>query len=140
MRSILLLTLVVALILGFIRELNRRLNDVIMNPYRLQAAGDLLIDYMESRNCWPTNWADLKQFTETPGHGLQGVREFHEIEQNVRVDFSFDPMSFSTAPNSLDEDSHLTVVVANNGTTHGATRDPNTAIRDYLIGKLKAAD
>lgn len=138
-RSILLVTLAVALILGFLREAHRRLNDRIRNPYRLQATGDLLIDYMDNHNRWPTGWEELQRFVLSESHVENEVVWIQELKQTVRIDFSFDPMSLRTATDGIQIEPSLTVVMANDGTRHGATRDPNAAIYDYLVQKQNHA-
>jgi hypothetical protein len=132
LRSILLLTAIVAVLLAGILELNRRLENYVLNPYRLQSTGDLLVDYLENVGDWPNNWNTLRQYAESHSSALQGIRTFRELEANMMVDFTFKPDLVDTNSEWSDENPQIKVVVASDGRTYGAVRSPNETIYRYL--------
>ncbi len=115
-----------------VAEITRRLNNYILNPYRVESTGDLLVAFMEKHDRWPADWGELQRFVESGGHTVYGVRTFQELRNNVMIDFSFDPKSASLA-----DAQRLHVIAANDGTVHGATHDPNAMIFDYLNRKRR---
>jgi hypothetical protein len=133
----LLLTFAIALLLGVAIELNRRLNNHFLNPYRVQSTGDILIEYMDEYNHWPTDWNELHRFVESNGNNLYGVRTFRELQDNVTIDFAFDPESAEIPIYGSENDRSLRVVVATDGTYHGATHDPNVTIYRYVERKRR---
>lgn len=130
LRNLLLFTLSIALSLVVLREVNRRLNNLVLNPYRLESTADLLVAFMDEHARWPADWNELEVFAESGGHRVHGVRTFQELRENVTIDFSFEPKSID-----LELPRNFRVIVANDGTLHGATHDPNTTIYQYLDRK-----
>ncbi len=139
-RVILAFTLAIALLLGAGIELNRRMNNYVLNPYRLQSMGDILIAYLEKHERWPANWDEVQRFVESNGNNLYGVRTFRELKENIVVDFSFDPAAIDVRNGQTEEGTHLRVVIATDGRIHGATHDPNTTILRYLAQKQGGRD
>lgn len=139
-RAILIVTLVIALILGVLIELNRRLENYVLNPYRLQSTGDILIEYMEEHNRWPSDWDELQRFVESNGNNLFGVRTFRELRENISVEFDFDPATINLSVENEVDEPQLRVVVATDGGYHGSTHDPNTTIFRYLVRKQDRKD
>jgi hypothetical protein len=133
-RSLLWLMVAVALVLSFAIDRNRRFTNRICNSYRLQAMGDILVDYLESRDEWPEDWNQLRQFVESNGNALHGVRTFSELQANLIIDFSFEPAS---AMDGSQDGLHSMLVVARDGSREGATRSPDVTIYRYLQEKRK---
>jgi hypothetical protein len=129
-----MLTLIaaIAVILGIAIHLDRYARNWVLNPYRLQYTGDLLVDYMDRYDDWPKDWDQLLQFARSNQDSLQEVRAYRDLQYNIKVDFSFKPFSKELSMEDIEGDSQLRLVVAYDGTFHGATRDPNTTILRYL--------
>lgn len=135
-RSTLLIIAAIATLLATAIELNRRANNLIRNPYRVQYSADLLIEHMDKTGKWPRSWDELSLFVESKGTDLRGIRSFHDVRTNVTIDFSFDPNLIKPRLESLEDEPPLKVVVAHDGTLHGATQDPNKMIFRYLQQRL----
>ena len=134
-RGALLLMAAIATLLATAIELNRRLNNFVLSPYRVQSAAELLIEYMDETDRWPRNWDEISQLVESKGTNLRGIEWFHDVRRNVTIDFSFDPHSVTPEYGRLKDEPPLRVIVAHDGTIHGATGDPNTMILQYLQKK-----
>jgi hypothetical protein len=136
-RSTLLITAAIAALLATAIELHRRANNFVRNRYRVQYAADLLIEHMEKTGQWPRSWDDLCQLDESNGTDFRWSQWFQEVRRNVQIDFSFDPGSVKHE--GLQDEPMLRVIVAYDGTLHGASGDPNTMILRYLQEKLAAS-
>lgn len=135
-RSTLIIITVIAALLATAIELNRRAGNFVLNPYRVQYAAELLIEHMDKTGQWPRSWDELGQLMESKGTDLRGIRWFHDVRRNVTIDFSFDPNLVKLQLESHEDEPPLRVVVAHDGTLHGATSDPNTMIFRYLQRRL----
>lgn len=134
-RSLLWLTVSIAMILAFAIELKRRIDNRFRSAYRFQAMGDILVDYLERHDDWPTDWNQLRQFVESNRNNLHGVRTFNELQAKIAVDFSFEPSSMKFPIDDLLIGNSCGIVVARDGTKTGATHDPNVTIFRYLQQK-----
>ena len=132
LRGILILTAGVAALLAIAIELNRRIENLVLNPYRLQSTGDLLVAYLEDVGDWPEDWKALHQYVESHPSHPSGVKTFKELQDNITVDFSFNPDLVDYESLWSDDNPQLKVVFSNDGGINGATRDPNSTIFLYL--------
>ena len=139
-RGTLLIFAAIAALLATAIELNRRAKNFVLNPYRVQYSADLLIEHMDKTGKWPRSWDELSQLVESKESDLRGIRWFHDVRRNVKIDFMFDPNSVKPQLESLEDEPPLRVVVAHDGTLHGATGDPNTMIFRYLQQRLSTSN
>ncbi len=131
-RSAVVLAVVTVLVVLGLSQLNRRLKNYVLNPYRVESTGDMLIAFMEKHDRWPADWKELELFIASEGLKPYGGETVGELQEHVTIDFTFDPKSVIQAPDSASSGQGLKLVVAKDGTTQGATHDPNATIYEYL--------
>ena len=64
-RALLLFVAGVAILMAAAIEVNGRIEDLAANGYRVQAAGDLLVEYLDDCGTWPKNWDDLHHYVDS---------------------------------------------------------------------------
>ena len=134
LRTSLLIITAVAILLAVALELNRRIEDLAANGYRVQAAGDLLVDYLEDVGTWPKDWDDIHQYVEDHKSMLRSIPNVNDLRAHVRIDFEFDPNDLNLRSKWSRDKQHFVVVSSRYGRTAGATRNPNEYIHEYLRG------
>jgi hypothetical protein len=136
LRTSLLIITAVAILLAVALELNRRIEDLAANGYRVQAAGDLLVDYLEDVGTWPKDWDVLHQYVEDHKSTLRSIPNISDLRAHVRIDFEFDPSDLNLRSKWSKDKQPFVVVSSRYGRTAGATHNPNEYIHDYLRGVL----
>ena len=131
-RGSLLILTAISIVLAVAMELNRRVENLVLNPYRVQSAADYLIQYMDETGHWPRGWDDLSQMVESKPSDLRQIKWLRDVRRNVKIDFAFDPNSMQITGETVGDDPSLRVIVAHDGTRHGATGDPDMMIYRYL--------
>jgi hypothetical protein len=137
-RSTLIFFAAIAALLAMGIELNRRVDDFVLNPYRVQYAAELLIEHMDKTGEWPCSWADLTLIVESKRAEEREIQWYYDVRRNVQVDFLFDPHSVKLE--DLQKEPPVQFVVAHDGTLHGATGDPNAMIARYLQQRREKKD
>ena len=135
-RTLLILVAVVAVLMTAAMEINGRIEDLAANGYRVQAAGDLLIDYLDECGTWPENWDDLSRYVEANKSTFRYVPDIKDLQTHVRIKFQFDPDEIDLQSEWSDEKPPFVVVISRYGRTAGATRSPNEFIYQYLQGQV----
>lgn len=125
---------VVAVLIAAAIELGREIEEVASNGYRVQEAGDLLVDYMRNVEEWPRDWEDLHRYVESGRLTFEHAPNIQELRTHVRIDFGFDPSEVDVQLQWSDEKPAIVVVSSRYGRTAGATRNPNQYIYEYLRG------
>jgi hypothetical protein len=131
-RTLLIIVASVAMLMAAAIELKGRIEDIAENGYRVQAAGDLLVDYLDDCGKWPENWDDLHRYVESHKSTLQYAPNVNDLQSRVRINFDFDPDSIDLEVGWSDEKPPFIVVTSRYGRTAGATRNPNEFIYEYL--------
>ena len=137
LRRLLLAVAAVAVLIAAVFELDARIEDLSANGYRVQAAGDLLVDYMKDSGKWPEGWNDLTRFVEHHKSELQYRPNIQDLRSHVRIDFDFDPTTVDLRSEWSDNNPQLIVVSSTYGRTSGATRNPNHFVYAYLRGGVQ---
>ncbi|GAB5402314.1 MAG: hypothetical protein Aurels2KO_05450 [Aureliella sp.] len=132
MRALLLSVAAIAMLLCAVVELYRRIEDHVAGGYRVQAAGDLLVVYLDHSGEWPKDWGDLRRFVETDKSSLRYPPEVKELQRHVRIDFDFAVDAVELQRDRSDDEPPHVVVSSKYGRMHGATRNPNEFIFTYL--------
>ena len=135
-RTLLFIVVAVAMLMAAAIELTGRIEDLVANGYRIQAAGDLLVDYLDDCEKWPENWDDLLRYVEAHKSTFQYAPNIKDLQSHVRINFDFDPNSIDLKEGWSDEKPPFIVVTSRYGRTAGATRNPNEFIYDYLRGDV----
>lgn len=135
-RTLLIAVAVVAVLLAVAIEINGRIEDLAANGYRVQAVGDLLVDYLDECGTWPENWDDLHRYVEANKSTFRYVPNIEDLRTHVRIKFQFDPDGIDLQSEWSDEKPPFVVVLSRYGRTYGATRNPNEFIYEYLQRKL----
>lgn len=135
-RTLLIAVTVVAALLAAAIEINGRIEDLAANGYRVQAVGDLLVDYLDECGTWPENWGDLDRYVEANKSTFRYVPNIEDLRTHVRIKFQFDPDEVDLQSGWSDEKPQFVVVISRYGRTAGATRNPNEFIYAYLKGNL----
>lgn len=138
-RSLLLIVAAVAILIAAAKELNRRIEDLVANGYRVQEAGDLLVDYLDDCGTWPEDWNDLHRYVEAHKSTFRYVPNINDLRTHVRIDFEFNPNAIDLQSAWSDEKPPFVVVSSKYGRTAGATRNPNQFICEYLRGDLPSS-
>ncbi len=136
LRTSLLIVAAVAIMLAVALELNRRIEELAANGYRVQAAGDLLVDYLEDVGTWPKDWEELQQYVEEHKSSLRRFPNINDLQAHVRIAFEFDPNDPNWRSKWSNAKQPFVVVSSRYGRTAGATHNPNEYIYDYLRGVL----
>ena len=137
LRTMLIIVAAVAILLAAVRELNRRIEDLAGNGYRVQEVGFLLVDYLDDCGKWPGNWDDLHRYVESHRSTLQHVPNIGVLQSHVRIKFDFDPNGIALPFEWSDEKPPFIVVSSKYGRTTGATCNPNEFIFHYLCGDIR---
>lgn len=135
-RSLLLIVTAAGILVAVVVELNGRLDDLYANGYRVQAAGDLLVKYLDDCGKWPKNWDDLRQYVEDHKSTLRYVPDMIDLQNHVRIKFDFDLDRVDLQSRWSDSKPPFVVVSSTYGRTSGATRNPNEFIYAYLRGEV----
>lgn len=134
LRTSLLIVAAVAILLAIALELNRRIEELAANGYRVQAAGDLLVDYLEDVGTWPKDWDDLHRYVDEHKSSLRRFPNINDLQAHVKIDFEFDPNDPKWRTKWSNAKQPFVVVSSRYGRTAGATHSPNEYIYDYLRG------
>ena len=140
LRTFLLLIAGVAILLGALLEVRGRIEDLVANGYRVQATGDLLVNYMRVCGKWPKGWEDLRRFVQDHKTELRYPPDLKDLQLNVRVDFDFNPANVDFRSEWSETKPQFVVVASRYGRTAGATRNPNHYIYAYLRGEAQSQD
>lgn len=92
LRGVLVLMTVVAVLLAIGIEIDRRIENFVVNPYRLQYTGNLLLEYLENVDEWPRDWDALRQYVESHRSDrshLYAEGTFQKLRDNITIDFAF---------------------------------------------------
>lgn len=135
-RTLLIAVAVIAVLLAVAIEINGRIEDLVANGYRVQEAGDLLVNYLDDCGKWPENWDDLYRYVDANKSTFRYVPNIKDLQNNVRIQFQFDPDKIDLQSGWSDEKPPFIVVISRYGRTVGATRNPNSFIYEYLQGKV----
>jgi hypothetical protein len=135
-RGMLLIVVAIAILSAAAIELNGRIEDLAANGYRVQAAGYLLVDYLDDYGEWPKDWDDLYRYVETNKSTLKYAPDVKDLQSRVRIIFDFDPYSIDLKEEWSHENPPFIVVISTYGRTAGATRNPNEFIYYYLRGDV----
>lgn len=134
-RSVLLLisgfAIIFASIAGVLR-FKQRLEDSIINSYRLTCVGQLMLEYKDATGKWPHDWDDLESHAKLVGFEFYTNPNFEELRDNIRIDFSIDLETINTNVPWSELAPQIEVVKAKTGQTYGATLQPNEAIYRQL--------
>lgn len=107
-----------------------RLNDRIHAPKYAMQTGNLIVEYMTANDGqWPTGWEDLSRYVPKD-HGAW----FVEVQENVNIDFDWDPSSADTSIDRHVNGVPIGPVTLKNDEVlnHDAYPDPNAIIFNYL--------
>lgn len=140
LRTFMLFLAGVAVLLVALLEVNGRIDDLTKNGYRVQATGDLLVDYMKACGKWPNGWEDLRRFVQDHKTELRYTPDLKDLQSNVRVDFDFNPAKIDLRSEWSETKPPLVVVTSRYGRTWGATRNPNQHIYAYLRDEAQLQD
>lgn len=88
-RTLMFVVAAVAMLMTAAIELNGRIEDIAANGYRVQEAGDLLVDYLDDSGTWPESWDDLYRYVETHKSELRYVPKTRDLQSHVRISFDF---------------------------------------------------
>ena len=135
-RTLLFVVAAIAVLMAALVEINGRIEDIVANGYRVQAVGDLLVDYLDDCGKWPDNWDDLNRYVETNKSTFHNVPNINDLQTHVRIKFDFDPDGVDWQSEWIDEQPAFVVVFSRYGRTAGATRNPNHFLYDYLRGDV----
>ena len=130
LRTLFVLCAVIAIVLAIDRGIDRH----IRNTYRLSITAYVLRYYLEGTDKWPDSWESIREYVNANPSKFTSLRSIDDLENNITIDFAFDP-------SSIDWDAYeapgksLRVVFTTNGQTAGATGSPNDVVLEYYLGK-----
>jgi len=135
LRFLLLLIAVASLLcasaVGLLR-LKNRIEESVLNSYRLTSTGHLFLEYKDINGRWPENWENIEAFVASNGSQVGDAEYIGEIREHVTIDFSIDLYSIDTSRPWSDSEPPLRLVWAKTGQTYGATSSPNEVIYEKL--------
>ncbi|WP_144058753.1 hypothetical protein [Rhodopirellula sp. SWK7] len=128
-----IVTLVVAAMIGGGISLKRKLDHGIGLAYASWGCGDLLVDYLEANsNQWPSDWATLERHYEKSKKTYVGIGSFHYLQQEFEIDFDFNPVADSKA--WIDNPEPERVVKYRNGSAaYVSGHEANSRVLQYLV-------
>lgn len=135
LRSVLLATTGIAILLAIgtgLYRLKEHVENSISNSYRLEAAGELLLEFNEENGRWPDDWESLEHHAAKHHSRLYACKTFDDLRNNIVIDFSVDLRKVDTESIWSAADPQLRLISARTGQTHGATFDPNELIYLHL--------
>lgn len=102
-RTLLIVTAVLAAIIGVATYGLRTIDRIVSDAYRVWGTGDLVVDFMNANNQrWPQTWAELEAHYDQSNGRFSGIREFSDVQNHMQIDFSFDPATVDLSNDELD--------------------------------------
>jgi hypothetical protein len=133
MRWLLGLFVVIALLLT-VGLFTKGVMQIPVDAYKQWAAGDLVVAYMEANSgAWPQSWDDLRATCASLGGRLPGGQTIESLEEDVNIDFRFDPTLASAAiTEGASKPSFRVIWLKNGSDAHYAGQEPNQRVFDFL--------
>ena len=128
LRTILILTSIIAVAIALGFRLKNYVEDSIANNYRLVSAGNLFLDFKNETGDWPRDWEGLEEFALKTNARLFACENFDDLRENISIDFDIDLSNLDTSSDWSDDKPPLKLIVAKTGQMHGATFNPSKLI------------
>lgn len=132
LRTLFVLCAVIAIVLA----IDRWMDLYIRNTYRLSVTAYVLRNYLEDTDKWPDSWESIRQYVKTNPSKFKSPPSIDDLENNITIDFAFDPSSIDWDAFE-DQGKSLRVVFTTNGQSTGATGSPNKVVLEYYLCKYR---